>query len=165
MEHWRNERVVYRRRDSGVNTYYEKIGIESKPKPPIRSLVKKNITGKSGAREGAARGKTRSLSAIGGGEDGDERPDMAQWDEETEPDGIVWDYVDGKELRRRKLFVMTTLQSSLTGCFFRKAWHSPKLCLIQSPPRTTPISFNASSRTGNSWLAECLSFHLTRASR
>ena len=111
MEHWRNEKVVYRRRDSGMNVYYEKIGIESKPKPPIRSLVKKGTAGKNGTVKnqgartgGGARDKTRSMSAVSNGDE-DDRPDMAQWDEETDPDGIVWDYVDGKESRRRRLLL------------------------------------------------------------
>ena len=102
LEYWRNERVLYKRRDSGMNVYYEKIGVDHKPRRPTRSLVSRQA-GKGPQKSGNVRGrsKTRSASAVSDTET--EKFDWAHWDEETDPDGIVWDFVEGKETRKRKL--------------------------------------------------------------
>lgn len=117
LEFWRGEHIKYRRRDSGINVYYEKVGVEGRPKPPVRSLVKKKSVGPNGragsVNANAQRGRSvRSQSttagagnANGNGVDEDRKEqDWAQWDEETEPDGIVWDYVEGKEVRKSEWY-------------------------------------------------------------
>ena len=122
LEFWRNEHVVYRRRDSGLATYYEKVDVYTRPKPPVRHLGVQGRKGSAAAQKRArsasqaaanGKGKTRSISVGPAGDahagDGVNGPGAlagdgywAEWDEETEPDGIVWDYVDGAEVKKRE---------------------------------------------------------------
>lgn len=104
---WRNEHVIYQRIDSPSGAaYYEKVGIADRPKPPVKSLVNKHKRSRSVSQGPNQRAKTRSVSVATDNED--EGPgqgmdqDWAKWDQETDPDGIVWDYVDGKEMQRRR---------------------------------------------------------------
>jgi hypothetical protein len=106
---WRNEHIIYQRKDSpsGV-AYYEKVGVADRPKPPVRSLVNRQKRSRSVSQAASnKRAKTRSVSVgtDAAGEDAGPQQGMQQdwskWDEETDPDGIVWDYVDGKETQRR----------------------------------------------------------------
>lgn len=129
VEFWRNEYVKYKRRDSLTTgaVFLDKVGVHQRPKPPVRHL---GINGKTPAQQRAAsaRAKTKSASAApasatngkgrrartnaaadeeedGDGGDGEEaqgRPDWGIWDEETDPDGLVWDYVEGKEVKDRE---------------------------------------------------------------
>ena len=106
LEFWRNEHVVYRRRDSGINVYYEKIGVEERPRQPIKSLVKKAKTARTAKPKkqnaDADKGERPARSAsTESSVDEQQQHNWAQWDQETEPDGIVWDYVEGKEMQKR----------------------------------------------------------------
>lgn len=103
---WRNEHVIYQRRDSPSGAaYYEKVGVADRPTGPVRSLVNKHKRSRSASAGPNKRAKTRSVSVATDNEGEINRQgidqDWAKWDEETDPDGIVWDYVDGKELQRR----------------------------------------------------------------
>lgn len=117
VAYWRGEHVIYQRRDSPSGAaYYEKVGIADRPKPIVKSLVNRHKRSRS-ASQGAAikasankRAKTRSVSVATDGEadpDGQEGfdNDWSKWDEETDPNGIVWDYVEGAEHQRRKSFL------------------------------------------------------------
>lgn len=111
--------MLYRRRDSGTKAYIEKVGVHTRPKPPVRHL---GVSGRTAAERAKARAKTRSASAAAapasgrsasGTGKGKKRAaeafdvgdaggnDWGEWDEETDPDGIVWDYADGKETKDR----------------------------------------------------------------
>lgn len=113
---WRNEHVIYQRRDSPSGAaYYEKVGVADRPTGPVRSLVNKHKRSRSASAGPNKRAKTRSVSVATDNEGEVNRQgidqDWAKWDEETDPDGIVWDYVDGKELQRR---MSSYLQASFT---------------------------------------------------
>lgn len=126
---WRNEHVIYQRIDSPSGAaYYEKVGIADRPKPPVRSLVNKNKRSRSVSQGPNKRAKTRSVSVATDNEDDRNNgtnigngidQDWAKWDEETDPDGIVWDYVDGKEMQRRIAFTSTMLDPKATKHGYR----------------------------------------------
>ena len=63
-------------------------GIVRIPKEQSKSLTKRS-------RSGQAASKLKTIR-----EDTDE-PDFAGWDDTTDPNGLVWDYVTGKEVNRR----------------------------------------------------------------
>lgn len=106
VDFWRNEHVIYRRRDSaGGAVYYDKMGVHTRPKQPVRHLG-------VAARSASQRAKSRSVPPPasrskdkGKGkqkEKEEEEHNWAEWDEETDPDGIVWDYTEGREHKDRE---------------------------------------------------------------
>ncbi|KAK9894311.1 hypothetical protein P389DRAFT_105955 [Cystobasidium minutum MCA 4210] len=121
---WRNEHVIYQRRDSPSGAaYYEKVGVADRPTGPVRSLVNKHKRSRSASAGPNKRAKTRSVSVATDNEADVPQQGMDQdwtkWDEETDPDGIVWDYVDGKELQRRVAFTSTMLDPKATKHGYR----------------------------------------------
>jgi centromere protein C len=89
LDFWRNERIVYSRRKSGLGI----ADIVRPPKPEIKPLSHK-------------KGYRRTKSAQPKGEDGEHgegtpQADYAGWDDATDPDGLVWDFINDCEIRRR----------------------------------------------------------------
>lgn len=120
---WRNEHIIYQRRDSPSGAaYYEKVGVADRPTGPVRSLVNKHKRSRSASAGPNKKAKTRSVSVATDNEGGVNRQgfdqDWAKWDEETDPDGIVWDYVDGKELQRRKIELSFSSWAPEANIFF-----------------------------------------------
>ena len=89
LEYWRNERVVYQRRQSGL-------GIKTVvkiPKQPSSSLSQKR---RPNRQESKARQDSPSVKT--------EQDDYTGWDDDTDQDGLTWDYVNSEEVRRRVAF-------------------------------------------------------------
>ncbi|ORY72568.1 Mif2/CENP-C like-domain-containing protein [Leucosporidium creatinivorum] len=92
LEYWRNERVVYKRRQSGI-AIEEVVRI---PKPPAESLAsKKKNGGGGGPRSGSTKVRVKSEPAP---------PEEEGVDDATDPDGIVWSWEGNAEVSRRIAF-------------------------------------------------------------
>ena len=100
LEFWRNERVVYSRRSSGVAPHYGIKGVVRIPKPDIKPLAH---TGKAGSRHRSlgprAKGEPDDDGALLGGTEVDP---YIGYDQHTEAEGIVVDYVSEQEIKRRE---------------------------------------------------------------
>lgn len=90
LEYWRNERIVYARRDSGPQPHYGIKDVLRPEKPRTKSLVSKKRSASATARSKSV--KEEDEDAIGGNFEG--------WDDATDPEGLVWDYVKHEETRR-----------------------------------------------------------------
>jgi len=88
LEYWRNERVVYQRRQSGL-------GIKAVIRLP-----------KDSPEPLAARRRHRQNSRHRADSLGikDEVEDYTGWDDATDQEGLTWDYVNSIEIRRRVAF-------------------------------------------------------------
>ena len=89
LEYWRNERIVYARRDSGPQPHYGIKEVLHPKKAEHKSLVSK--------KRSASRAKSVKEEAEEG-----VNGDFEGWDDATYPEGLVWDYVKHEETKRRE---------------------------------------------------------------
>lgn len=93
LEYWRNERVIYKRRQSGL-------GINAVVRFP---RVSPDPLTKAGGKKGAKRrGTSARVKSELPGEDEEGVDDM------TEPDGLVWNWEGDCETRRRAFFHLSS---------------------------------------------------------
>lgn len=99
VDYWRNEKIVYARRDSGI-------GIKTVvrvAKDPVLPFSSKNKSSKnrrrlkSEDRDNSARSRRREKSPSENEEDG--------VDDMTDPDGIVWSWEGEAEITRREFYL------------------------------------------------------------
>ncbi|GAA5830283.1 hypothetical protein JCM11251_001292 [Rhodosporidiobolus azoricus] len=95
LEYWRNERVVYRRRHSGIGM--NAIVRVPKEEPlPLTKAGKKTGSRKKGSAKPESRGRARSIKQ--------EAPPEEGCDDMTDPDGIVFSWEGNAEVSRRIAF-------------------------------------------------------------
>lgn len=92
LEYWRNERAVYKRRQSGL-MLEEVVRIPEEDKKPFASHNKRKG---GGGRAGSAKVKHEE------GKYGP--PEEEGVDDATDPDGIVWSWEGNAEVSRRAFF-------------------------------------------------------------
>jgi hypothetical protein len=95
LEYWRNERVVYKRRQSGI-AIEEVVRI---PKAPAEPLAGKKKGGGGGPRSASAKVRVKSEQAP---------PEEEGVDDATDPDGIVWSWEGNAEVSRRMSLSFST---------------------------------------------------------
>ncbi|THH20901.1 hypothetical protein EW146_g546 [Bondarzewia mesenterica] len=112
LEYWRQEKVVYGRRESGVSFVPSIKAIVRIPKEPPKPL---GITGKKHRRLSGPRSKSKTV----------DEPVIAYnpeegWDEKTEPNGNVLDWATGQEVMRRIAFParLVDYKSAINNEFF-----------------------------------------------
>jgi hypothetical protein len=93
---WRNEKAVYKRRESGITLVDV---IRTEPQPMRMPHHRKHGKGGASRQTSRARSTTHVKEDPDAAEEGAE--DYAEWDVATDAEGLVWDYVDKKEKRRR----------------------------------------------------------------
>lgn len=99
LEYWRNERIVYGRRESGPQPHYGIKDVLRPKKPESKSLVKKHRSASAAARMRSV--KEEDEEALNG--------DFEGWDDATDPEGLVWDYVKHEETRRSMVSLLCPL--------------------------------------------------------
>ncbi|KAA1469273.1 hypothetical protein DENSPDRAFT_834848 [Dentipellis sp. KUC8613] len=110
LEWWRQEKVVYGRRESGISFVPTIKAIVRIPKEAPQPL------GKNGKRKKSVpRGKSKTADAeamVFNPEEG--------WDDETETNGVVTDWVTGEEIERRLVFPgrMVNFRAGANNDFF-----------------------------------------------
>ena len=92
MEWWRNEKVVYGRRESGTSVVPVIKDIIRIPKEPARSLTTKTVVKKGRARSKTIENDENLDVTVFNPEEG--------WDDNTDPHGVVLDFVSHEEVRR-----------------------------------------------------------------
>lgn len=100
LEHWRNERIVYNRRQSGPQPCYgikDVVRFEPEELPSWARSKNKRAKTKTRAK--------RDLDAIEEDEGENLLEDYSGWDDTTDPEAIVYDYVKADEVKRRMCFL------------------------------------------------------------
>ncbi|BGP13860.1 mitotic fidelity of chromosome transmission-related protein [Rhodosporidiobolus nylandii] len=95
LEYWRNERVIYKRRSSGVGMNAIVRVPKEEPAPLTKAGKKKGAHSKRGS---SAKPSSRSYAVK------DEHPDEEGCDDMTDPDGLVWSWEGDAEISRRVAF-------------------------------------------------------------
>ncbi|GAA5914850.1 hypothetical protein JCM8208_003028 [Rhodotorula glutinis] len=98
LDYWRNERIIYKRRSSGIGVNAIVRVPKEDPEPLGAAHNKKKGGGKRGASAGAARAGSR------GGTVKREVPEEQGVDDMTDPDGLVWSWEGDAEVSRRIAF-------------------------------------------------------------
>ncbi|KPV75852.1 uncharacterized protein RHOBADRAFT_14144, partial [Rhodotorula graminis WP1] len=97
LDYWRNERIIYKRRSSGIGVNAIVRVPKEDPEP---------LGGAHGKKKGGAGGK-RGASARAGSRGGTvkrEVPEEQGVDDMTDPDGLVWSWEGDAEVSRRIAF-------------------------------------------------------------
>lgn len=91
LEYWRNERIVYKRRSSGIGINAI-VRVPKEDPEPLSKVERKKAGGKRGH---SARATSR------GGTVKHEVPEEQGVDDMTDPDGLVWSWEGDAEVSRR----------------------------------------------------------------
>ncbi|EPQ57776.1 hypothetical protein GLOTRDRAFT_136648 [Gloeophyllum trabeum ATCC 11539] len=168
LEWWRLEKVVYGRRDSGV-TYVPHIKeIIRLPKEPVQPLGKAGRKGRKKTREGS-RAKT-----------GTAEPEVEVvpapnpeegWDDQTEPKGIILDYVTKQEVERRIAFTAKMLEPKAAAnndFFFQRVFGDAEFMAagyLMIPPGKAKPSKQTKDNTYAFYVIEgAVNFHVHKTS-
>lgn len=92
LEYWRNERVVYKRRQSGI-------AIEDVVRIPKERIPMPHDHRKKG---GAGTANNRGRSASRDKSEAPQLPEETGVDDATDPDGLVWSWEGDAEVSRRE---------------------------------------------------------------
>lgn len=98
LKWWLGERVVYGRRETGITMVPVIKDVIRLPQEEPEPLGQKK-------RRGQSKPRSRSKSAAPGGNDEAELQKFnpeEDWDDSTDPQGIVLDFLSGKEVQRRR---------------------------------------------------------------
>lgn len=106
LDYWRNERVIYKRRPSGVGIN----AVVRIPKPQPESLTTVGRKKHGGAAAAARR-------AAGGSRVKSEAPEEDGVDDMTDPDGLVWSWEGGAETTRRTCRSLALALPLVSQCF------------------------------------------------
>ncbi|KAH8106929.1 Mif2/CENP-C like-domain-containing protein [Cristinia sonorae] len=114
LDWWRNEKVVYGRRESGPCLVPNIKEIHRVPKPEVVPL------GKYAKKKRRAQSKAKSMDPEGEYEEGATYNPEEGWDDDTPQQGIIHDYEQEKEVEKRVAFTakMLDLKPAANNDFF-----------------------------------------------
>ncbi|GAA5848563.1 hypothetical protein JCM8547_004552 [Rhodosporidiobolus lusitaniae] len=99
LEYWRNERVIYKRRQSGIGMNAIVRVPKEEPAPLTKAGKKKGSHGGDSKRGGSARASSRGATVKA-----EEVNPEEGCDDMTDPDGLVWSWEGNAEISRRIAF-------------------------------------------------------------
>ncbi|KAG0665846.1 hypothetical protein C6P46_005940 [Rhodotorula mucilaginosa] len=109
LEYWRNERIIYERRRSGVGLKAIVRVPKEDPAPLTKAGGHKKVHGgvkRSGSARAASSGRARSVKT--------EVPEEQGCDDMTDPDGLVWSWEGEAETTRRIAFTERMMDPKMT---------------------------------------------------